>query len=175
MHIDCKQSFLISWRFCVVKIAVRAERCQRLSLCLVSWCEESKRFCIKAQRMRSTACANSIVSEYFDLTEPKWNESCDQWRWVIVPSVDDDDDDAAGLLLTRHVLYIWLSVVRVICKYSQRCVRTHEAHGFSPTSPHTQASNTQLNARREWEAKDCTQWDSVYTVALSKYTQNKLE
>lgn len=60
--------------------------------------------------MRSTVCANSIVSEYIDLTEPKWNKSCDQWLWVIVPSVDDDDDDVTGLLLTRHILYIWLSV-----------------------------------------------------------------
>lgn len=121
-------------------------------------------FCFKAQRC--TVCANSIVSEYVDLTEPDWNESCDQRLWVIMPSVDDD---VAGLLLTRHIMYVWLSVVHMICKDS------HEAHGFRPTSLHIQASNTQLNASQQWEEKDCTHWDSIYTVALSKYTQNKLE
>lgn len=34
-----------------------------------------------------------------------------------MPSVDDD---VAGLLLTRHILYIWLSVVHVIHKDSRR-------------------------------------------------------
>lgn len=136
MHVDCKQSFLTSRRFCVVKLAVRAERCQRLSLCLMNCCEKSNwsLFCGEARGTRCSVCANSGVSEYVALTEPKWNKSCGQWLWVIMPSVDDD---VAGLLLTRHVLCIWLSVVHVICKESHSCVRKHEAHGFSPTSPHT--------------------------------------
>lgn len=85
-----------------------------------------------------------------------------------MPSVDDD---VAGLLLTRHIMYVWLSVVAMICKDSHNfCVRMHEARGFRPTSLHIEASNTQLNASQQWEEKDCTHWDRIYTVALSKYT-----
>lgn len=146
-----------------------AERCQRLSLCLVSWCEESNWifFCIKAQRTCCTVCADAIVS--VDLTEPKWNKSCYQWLWVIMPSVDDD---VAGLLLTRHILYIWLSVVHVIRKRLSKRLRTHEAHGFSPTSPHTGIKHTTECTSTMRGKKDCTHWDSnLYSSTEQIYTK----
>lgn len=48
---------------------------------------------------------NSIVSEHVVLSRsPSETRAVTSDFWVIMPSVDDDD--VAGLLLTRHILYI---------------------------------------------------------------------
>lgn len=61
--------------------------------------------CMKAQRTRRTVCANSVVSEHAVLSQsPSETRAVTSDFWVIMPSVDDDD--VAGLLLTRHILYI---------------------------------------------------------------------
>lgn len=171
MHIDCKQSFLILRRFCVMKLATRCWEMSKVEPVPRELMWEIKLdfffffFCLKAQRTRCTVCADTSVS--VDLTEPNWNKSCYQWLWVIMPSVDDD---VAGLLLTRHILYIWLSVVHVIHKDSHRA-RMHEAHGFSPTSPHTGIKHTTECTSTMRRKKTAHTEITIYTVALSKYTQ----
>lgn len=69
--------------------------------------------------------------------------------WVFMPSVDDNGDkDVAGLFLTRHILVTFdcLLFFGVICfknKDSRHsCVRSREAHGFSPNLPHTGTNHT---------------------------------
>lgn len=86
----------------MVKLAVRAERCQRLSLCLV---KQIFFFCVSRHNEHArTVCANSTVADHVVLSRsPSERGAVTSDFGVIMPSVDDD---VAGLLLTRHVLYI---------------------------------------------------------------------
>lgn len=140
MHIDCKQSFLILRRFAwwnspFVLRDVKGWAC-------ASWADARNptdgSFFRVSRHQHYLLFVPTLLHESVDLTEPEWNKNCD-FGIIVMPSVYDD---VAGLWLTRHVLYIWLSVV--ICKDSHRaCEKTHEAHGFKSNLPaHTGIKHT---------------------------------
>lgn len=133
VHIVCKQSF--RWMFCLLKFAVRANRCQRLSPCLVYWCEELNRglsffhsvLCRLCRfRVRKTRVLVGLLCQVLTTV------------WQVCYSQG-----------TLHN-FDCLQFIRSLTRFS---MEMHEARGFSPTSPHALASNVQLSASRRWEGE----------------------
>lgn len=170
----------------MVKLAVRAERCQRWSLCLVSWWSGGIElmsslffFSLSLSCQSTTSTLYCWCQLYCDESvlisqSHKWNKSCDQWLWVIMPSVGwwcGRSVFSQGTFCTFDCLS-----VHVICKRLTLSVWECTRHMALVQPPHTHRHQTlnwmQVNNEKK---KDCTHWDSIYTVALSKYTQNKLE
>lgn len=134
VHIVCKQSF--RWMFCLLKFAVRANRCQRLSPCLVYWCEELNRGLSFFHSVLCRLCRFRVRK-----TRPVtlgYYAKC--WR-------------QCGKSVIHKAHYTTL----IVCSSSVvsqdlvwKCTRHVTS---STTSPHTLASNVQLSASRRWEGE----------------------
>lgn len=81
----------------VEKSETGAERGQRLSLCLVSWCEELKK------KKKFLFCTKTQHEIMWCLCQLHWRRTSD--LWIDMPCVCEGSADANGLFFTRHVSY----------------------------------------------------------------------
>lgn len=129
-------------------------------------------FYFRAQRTRCSVCAEtyqSLISQSPSETRAVTSD----FRIILCQVL---------MMMMWQVCYSQGTFCTFDCLLFTWFIKTHTHLAWGRTRhmalvqpPHTQASITLLNAHQQWEENDCTHWDSIYTVALSKYTQNKLE
>lgn len=169
MHVDCKQSPLDIDKVLRGETAVRAERCQRLSLCLVSGCEESNGLmsfafipCQGTANAGRTVCANSTV---------RWSHR--PWPvtfgfWVIVCQV-----------LKMVMMKMW----RVCYSQGTFCTfdcllitpfvketRTRHVASVRPPPAHRHRIHNWMHMNEE-KKEDCTHWEHLYSSTEQIYTK----